>query len=195
MRGWVGGFVAAGLLVVACSSPAPPVGKPSCFLDADGCVCSLQPPSSSSVSSCDPSVVAQARCCADPGWPSSGGCDCLTAAIFCGVVPGYEPGTNGAPGQDACVCSVPDPRGGQTLGGTCYPNGTTTPGAGLGACCMFPPSAPGSLGGAACVCASGLHTCATGGVAVSSCSPTTAGFPAPTPGCRQAGSKLVAKCL
>jgi hypothetical protein len=133
-------------------------------------------------------------CCADARWPSNGQCECVTSGIFCGVVPGYEPGTGGAPGEDACVCGIGlDPRSNaQVIGATCNSNGTTTAGPGLGICCMFSGAAPGSLGGLACVCAAGMHTCGTGGVQVTSCS--VANFPPPAPGCDQ-GRTQVVKCM
>jgi len=178
-------------LAVACSS-SPTTNAPSCLRASVGCTCSLEPPQSSGTTpTCNDSILPGTQCCADPGWPSSGTCQCLTSAIFCGVVPGYEMAADGGAGKDACVCSN-DPYGQQVVGPTCYPNGTTTSGAGLGTCCMFSASTPGSIGGPACVCASGLHTCGTGGVAVGTCSAAT--FPSTASSCDQ-GTRQVSKCL
>jgi hypothetical protein len=194
MRAWVAVVVGTCLVVVACSSPAGHRDS-ACVRETDGCVCSFESTNSPAVASCDPAVLPQTTCCEDPGWPSSGSCECLTRAAFCGVVSGYEPGTDGGVGEDACVCSIgPDPRNNaQAVGATCYSNGTVTPGPGLGGCCMFSGDAPGSLGVPTCLCAGGgLHTCGAGGVAVASCS--AADLPAPAVGCDQ-GTMMVASCM
>jgi hypothetical protein len=178
--------------LVACGSSGPSASA-VCVAINIGCSCNVQatPAASSQVSSCNASVLPDAQCCADTGWPSSGGCNCLTSAIFCGVVPGYETAADGGAGEDACVCSS-DPYSEQVIGPTCYANGTTTSGAGLGTCCMFPADAPDSLGVASCVCAAGLHTCGAGGAVVDSCS--AASFPV-TPATCAAGTTQVVSCL
>jgi hypothetical protein len=107
------------------------------------------------------------------------------------VVPGYETAADGGPGEDACVCSN-DPYSEQVIGPTCYANGTTTSGDGLGTCCMFSPDAPGSVGVASCSCEAGLHTCGDGGTVVESCS--AASFQA-TPATCGTGATQVASCL
>jgi hypothetical protein len=182
----------AGLRLVACSSSAEPAG-PDCFTTPVGCSCNVQasPAQSSQVSSCNTSGYPDTQCCADTGWPSSGSCNCLTSAIFCGVVPGYETAADGGFWEDACVCSN-DPYAEQTIGPTCYANGTTTAGDGLGICCLFSADAPDSLGLASCSCAAGLHTCGAGGTQVESCS--AASIPMTTATCG-AGSTQVASCL
>jgi hypothetical protein len=186
--------VLAGLTLglVACSNP-PPAESVVCTSDPVGCTCDLQSSSTApgQVSSCNPSVFPQTQCCAATGWPSSGTCDCTTSSIFCGVVPGYVMATSGVPGEDACVCSN-DPYSEQIIGPTCYANGATAAGAGLGTCCFFSADAPGSLGSAACVCAAGLHTCGTGGTMIDSCS--AASFPA-TPATCGGGTTQVTACL
>jgi hypothetical protein len=191
MRALLAAITVMLLLVVACSSPSTP-SAPSCQSINVGCMCNHQPPPpAGGIASCNASVLPQTLCCADSGWPSSGSCLCLTSAIFCGVVPGYETAADGGPGEDACVCSS-DPYGQQVVGPTCYSNGTTTSGAGLGTCCMFSADAPGAAGVPACLCAAGIHTCGTGGVAVGMCS--AASFPSTAPSCDQ-GTKQVEKCL
>jgi hypothetical protein len=195
MRFVVAAAALACLLIVACSSSPSAPESIVCFDVNKGCTCSHQAGGSSSqTKSCNASVLPDlpdTACCADPGWPSSGSCDCLTSAIFCGVVPGYEQATDGGAGEDACVCSS-DPYPQQTIGPTCYSNGTTIPGAGLGTCCMFSANAAGALGVPACLCAAGLHTCGTGGTPVNECS--SASFPAPSSSCPH-GTTLVASCL
>jgi hypothetical protein len=180
------------LLAPACSSPAAPP-RVACFDFPIGCSCSLQtsPAPTEQTSSCNPSVAPDAQCCAGSGWPSSGTCICETSDIYCGVVPGYEPADDAGPGADACVCSN-DPYPEQVIGATCYANGTTTAGGGLGSCCMFPADAPGSLGVATCLCAAGLHTCAAGGVPIDGCS--AASFPTAPATC-DPGTTQVASCL
>jgi hypothetical protein len=186
-------FAGVTLRLVSCGSSAPAMSV-VCLGDPVGCTCDLEPSPSTSagqVSSCNASVLPDTQCCADPGWPSSGTCNCLTSAIFCGVVPGYEMADDGGAGQAACACSN-DPYSEQVIGPTCYANGTTTAGAGLGTCCFFSADTPGSLGVPACVCAAGLHTCGTGGTMVDSCS--AASFPAMPETCDQ-GTTQVASCL
>jgi hypothetical protein len=181
------------LALLACGSTHSAPDSIVCFDVNSGCTCEHQgsAPSSSQAKSCTADVLPDSTCCADPGWPSSGACDCLTSAIFCGVVPGYEPALDGGAGEDACVCSS-DPYPQQTIGPSCYANGTITPGAGLGTCCMFPASAPGALGVPACLCAAGLHTCGAGGTRVDTCG--AASFPAPSSKCGQ-GRAQVSSCL
>ena len=177
----------------SCSSSPPPTGV-HCVQINTGCTCDLQPAGSGQqpqAKSCTESVLPDSQCCADPGWPSSGTCQCLTGAIFCGVVPGYESGADGGPGEDACVCSN-DPYPQQAIGPTCYPSGTTTAGSTFGTCCLFSADAPGAFGVPGCVCAAGLHTCGMGGTPVGTCS--AANFSTAPPACDQ-GTTRVSRCL
>jgi hypothetical protein len=177
--------------LIACGSSAP-AESVVCLGVPIGCSCELEAaPQSDQVSLCNASAFPDSMCCADPRWPSSGTCNCLTSAIFCGVVAGYEPASDGGAGVDACVCSN-DPYSTQVIGPTCYANGTTSAADGLGTCCMFSADAPGSLGVAACVCAAGLHTCADGGSVVENCS--AGSFPSPPAACDQ-GTTQVDRCL
>ena len=179
----------------ACSSTHSTGDGVVCLAVSNACVCSIEPPqpSASQTSTCDTSYLPDTTCCAAPGWPSTGNCECVTSAIYCGFVPGYFLGADGGPGADGCVCSVgPEAFTGsaQVIGATCYPNLTTDAGPGFGTCCMFPASAAGSLGVPVCACATGLHTCAGGGTVGQSCS--AAGFPPPDTSC--AGDTQVASC-
>lgn len=179
-------------MAFACAqSPAPTA--PYCQSIPTGCICAVQetPPSSAEAKTCKGDMLPDMACCADPSWPTSGTCQCLTSSIFCGVVPGYEPAANGQPAMDACVCSN-DPVPQQTIGPSCYANGTTSSGPGLGGCCSFSADAPGAAGIPACICAPGIHTCGTGGTPIDSCTPAT--FPAPPATCTQ-GTKQVTACL
>ncbi|MGO9838790.1 MAG: hypothetical protein ACLP1X_31815 [Polyangiaceae bacterium] len=178
------------LAIIACGQASSPPGIVCMDLNI-GCTCQHEPPQTSQVPSCNTSVFPDTVCCAETGWPSSGGCQCLTSAIFCGVVPGYEMAADGGPGEAVCACSN-DPYPEQVIGPTCYANGTTTPGEGLGSCCMFSPDAPGSLGIPSCLCSAGLHTCGTGGTPVDGCS--AASFPS-TPATCGPGETQVTSCL
>ena len=179
--------LAFALLVIAACGGLSSMGEP------DACSCSIEPPQSAAQpATCDTSYLPDTTCCAAPNWPANGDCSCVTSAIFCGFVPGYFRAADGGAGQDGCICSVgPEPITGatQAMGATCYPNATTAAGPGLGTCCMFPASAPGTFGIPLCGCATGLDTC-SGGTPVDSCS--AASFPRMDTSC--GGDTLVARC-
>ncbi len=194
---WVVPSVLAALLVAGGCSGSSKKSSDGvvCLAVSNACTCSVEPPQpgAAQASTCDTSYLPQTTCCAAAGWPSSGNCECVTSAIYCGVVPGYFLAIDGGPGEDGCVCSVgpsPQPNGSQSVGATCYPNGTTTSGPGLGTCCFYPADAPGSLGVPLCACATGLHSCAQGAMQVARCSADS--FPALDPSCH--GDTQVASC-
>jgi hypothetical protein len=141
-----------------------------CIGPPGACECDLGDPGPGSApkTTCDDRDPPGTVCCADPSWPRSGTCVCVTSSIFCGIVPGYFVSNDGGPGEDGCVCSSAPESG--AIGATCYPGATTTPGNELGICCSFSANAPGSLGQPSCACAAGLHTCGAGGTQVASCS-------------------------
>jgi hypothetical protein len=179
----------AALLVWACTGPGPvPI---ACETQLDGCECFAQGVvnQSAQTSVCNPAAFPGTTCCADDGWPDTGGagCQCLTGEVYCGLVGNYF-----ADGSAGCVCSLYPASSAQTPGTTCYPGASTT-GPTLGVCCNFQ-AAPsdGGITSNDCACGSGLHTCAAGAPEVATCS--AASFP-PRSGVCRGGQHQVTSCL
>ena len=189
MRAAILGLLAIATVAGSACKGSSPSTAVVCIGPPGACECNLQDPGSEPSTTCNDHDPPGTVCCADPSWPSSGGCTCVTSSIFCGVVPGYFASGDGGPGEDGCVCSTAPETG--TIGATCYPGGTTTPGNDLGTCCSFGANAPGSLGEPSCACAAGLHTCGSGGTQVATCSASNV---TATPTTCDQGTKQVASC-
>jgi hypothetical protein len=171
-----------GVLVagVACSQSTPPPHGVFCDSAGLACACNVvSEPQPVDTPPCSQAAHPGTTCCADTAWPESGGCECTTNEVACGIVAKYfEPIFDGGP-TAGCVCSPGSyAQHGQAFGVTCGPGDWASPPSTVGVCCFYPPGFPGLLGGTACACGPAF-VCAPGSTKVSSCG--AASFPAATP--------------